>query len=179
MIPFAVYYSLYTEDGDITPKHPINCGGDDSPSVARIDKTLVPPPHSPECIIRSISYVEGFLYCVWHRLFTGITSESPINYREVWIPESGGPGSTPDIPLIFVKFDTTRHSVRPKRSSKYIEGLWQSHYENSATVDPVLQYTVQVLGPKGASQDHFPSTPTEWFAEKNCQCVSAMLAPEG
>ena len=177
MISFAVYYSLYTEDGEITPKHPINCGGDDSPSVARIDKSLIPPPHSPESIIRSISYVEGFSYCVWHRLFTGVTSESPINYREVWIPESGGPGTTPNIPLIFVKFDTTRHTVRPKPRYDDIPSLWQSHYENSATVDPVLQYTVQVLGPKGASQDHFPSTPTEWFAEKNC--VSAMLAPEG
>jgi len=112
MKPEYIYYSLYTEDGDITPKHPINCGGDDSPSVARIDKTLIPPPHSPECIMRSISYVEGFSYCAWHRLFTGITSESPINYREVWIPESGGPGSTPDKPLIFVKFDTVRHTVR-------------------------------------------------------------------
>ena len=162
MIPFTVYYSLYTEDGDITPKHPINRSGDDSPSVACIDKSLIPPPHSPESIIRSISYVEGFSYCVWHRLFVGVTSESPINYREVWIPESGGPGTTPDIPLIFVKFDTTRHTVRPRPCYDYIQGLWQSHYENSATVDPILQYTVQVLrGSQRASQVHFPSTPTE------------------
>jgi len=111
--PEYIYYSLYTEDGDITPKHQI---GDYSPSVARIDKTLVPPPHSPDSIIRCISYVEGFPYCVWHRLFIDITSESPINYREAWIPESGGPGSTPDKPLIFVKFATEKKFIRPKQS---------------------------------------------------------------
>ena len=178
MISFAVYYSLYTEDGEIKPKHPINRSGDDSPSVACIDKYLLPPPHSPESIIRSISYVEGFSYCVWHRLFVGVTSESPINYREIWIPESGGPGTTPDIPLIFVKFDTTRHTVRLRPYHYYIRGLWQSYYENSATVDPILQYTVQVLrGSQRPSVVHFPSTPTVWFAEKNW--VSAMLAPEG
>jgi hypothetical protein len=181
MIPFAVYYSLYTEDGDITSKHPINCGGGDSPFVACIDNYLVPPPHSPDCIVRCISYVEGFSYCVWHRLFTDVASESPINYREVWIPESGGPGSTPDIPLIFVKFAETRQSIGPRPHYTYIRGLWQSHYENSATVDPFFQYTVQVLSPKRSSQFHFPSIPTEWFAEKyyNLLRVSAMLAPEG
>jgi len=114
MKPEYIYYNLYTEDGDITPKHPINCSGDDSPSVACIDNYLVPPPHSPDSIVRCISYVEGFSYCVWHRLFIDVASESPINYREVWIPESGGPGSTPDIPLIFVKFSGTRQSVRPE-----------------------------------------------------------------
>ena len=139
MIPFAVYYSLYTEDGNITPKNQINCGGYDTLSVARIDKTLVPPPRSPDSIIRYISYVEGFSYCVWHRLFIGLTSESPINYREAWIPESGGPGSTPDKPLIFVKFATEKQSIRPKQSRGYITCLWQSHYKNSATIDPIFQ----------------------------------------
>lgn len=120
MMPEYIYYSLYTEDGDITPKHPINCGGDDSHSVARIDNYLVPPPHSPDSIIRCISYVEGFSYCVWHRLFIDVASESPINYRAEWIPESGGPGSTPDTPLIFVKFAATRQSIGPMPYYTYI-----------------------------------------------------------
>ena len=177
MIPFTVYYSLYTEDGDITPEHPINCNGDDSPSVARIDKTLVPPPHSPDSIIRCISYIEGFSYCAWHRLFTSVTSKSPINYMDAWVPERGGPGSTPDTPLIFVKFAARKLFIRPDRGGGWISCLWQSHYENSATTDPIFQYTVRVLSPERTTLVHFPSTPTEWFARKNC--VSAMLAPEG
>ena len=132
MIPFTVYYSLYTEDGDITPKHPINCSSDDSPSVARIDKTLVPPPHSPDSIIRFISYVEGFSYCAWHRLFTSVTSKSPINYMDAWVPERGGPGSTPDTPLIFVKFATRR------QLSDRIKVLTPLHVCDSLTTKIVL-----------------------------------------
>ena len=76
-----------------------------------------------------------------------------------------------------MKFATGKQSLRPKLKLGYIICLWQSHYENSASIDPIFQYTVQVLSPQRSSEVHFPSTPTEWFA-KNYR-VSAMLAPEG
>jgi hypothetical protein len=102
MISSAVYYSPYTEEGEIRARHPVNPDAEDSPSVARIDNNLVPPPHTIDSTIRYISFVEGLTYSPWHRLFSDIASESPIN-DESLLMLNGGPGSKLERPLIFVK----------------------------------------------------------------------------
>jgi hypothetical protein len=101
----AVYYSPYTEAGEILAKHPVNTDAQDYPSIARIDNKLVPPPHTVNSIIRCISFVEGFPYSFWHRLFIDITHESPIGDtgKTHLTLTSGGPGSMPEIPLAFVR----------------------------------------------------------------------------
>jgi len=101
--PRYIYYNLYTEDGEIPAKHPLNPDADDSPSLARIDNYLVPPPHTLNSIIRCISDVEGFSYNGWHQMFIDIASESPINDNDVLILKSGDPGAMPEKPLAFVR----------------------------------------------------------------------------
>jgi hypothetical protein len=60
-----------------------------------------------DSVIRCISYVEGFPYSFWHRLFIDITHESPIgNTGKTRLTlKSGVPGSMPEWPLAFVEAD--------------------------------------------------------------------------
>jgi len=98
-----IYYSLYTEDGVIEPKQAFKTYADGSPSIARIDKNLLPPRHDLDAVIGCIAYVEGFSPCVWHQLFASIVSGSPIDDLNVWDMQRGCPGSLPERPLVFVK----------------------------------------------------------------------------
>jgi hypothetical protein len=115
----AVYYSPYTEAGEILAKHPVNTDAQDYPSIARIDNKLVPPPHTVNSIIRCISFVEGFPYSFWHRLFIDITHESPIgNTGKTRLTlTSGAPGSMPEIPLTFVQAAEMKQGKRIRYSS--------------------------------------------------------------
>ena len=99
----AVYYFLYTEDGAIEPKQAFKTYDNGSPSIARIDKNLLPPRHGLDAVIRCIAYVEGFSPCVWHQLFASIDSELPIDDLNVWDMQRGSPGFQPEKPLVFVK----------------------------------------------------------------------------
>ena len=87
---------------------------DGSPSIARIDKNLLPPPHDLDAVIRCIVYVEGFSPNVWHQIFSSIASESPIEDLNVWDMRHGCPGSLPEKPLIFVKSAQMNHPFRIK-----------------------------------------------------------------
>jgi len=98
-----IYYCLYTEDGVIEPKKAFKTSTNNTPSIARINKNLIPPVHNLDAVIRCISYVEGFSPCVWHQIFTDLLSELPINDMDVWGMQNGCPGSLPERPLVFVK----------------------------------------------------------------------------
>jgi hypothetical protein len=108
----TVYYSLYTEDGPIRAKNPINPDVDDCPSIARIDNNLVPPPHTLKSIIRHISHVESFSYSFWHRVFVDIASDSHMDDGSILILRSGAPGSVPEQPLMFVRSDAMTKPLR-------------------------------------------------------------------
>jgi len=101
--PQYIYYKLYAEDGEIPPKHPIYPRANDPPSPARIVNYFVPPPHTVNAIIRSISHAEGFSNNFWDQLFIDIASEKPMDDENVLILENGGPGATPERPLAFVR----------------------------------------------------------------------------
>jgi len=103
-----IYYSLYTEDGVIEPKQAFKTYADGSPSIARIDKNLLPPRHDLDALIRCIAYVEEFSPCVWHQLFASVVSGSPIDDLNVWDMQRGCPGSLPERPLVFVAAEMKR-----------------------------------------------------------------------
>ncbi|KIM88097.1 hypothetical protein PILCRDRAFT_814001 [Piloderma croceum F 1598] len=116
--PQYIYYCLYTEYDIIEPKQAFKTYADGSPSIARIDINLIPPLHNLDAVIRCISYVEEWLPCVWHQLFTSIVSASPIDDLDVWGMQRGCPGSLLERPLICVK---SAGMVRQLEiSSKYV-----------------------------------------------------------
>ena len=98
-----VYYSLYTEEGVIEPKISFKTYSDGSPSIARINRNLIPPQYDRDAVIRCIAYVEGFSPCIWHQLFASVVSKSPIDALNIWDMQPGCPGSLPERPLVFVK----------------------------------------------------------------------------
>lgn len=99
----AVYYCLYSENGLIEPKDPFKTYAGSAPSVARIEKSLIPPPHDLDAVIRCISFVERFETCVWHQLYLDTVSESPRDDLDVWDMRHGCSGSLPERPLVFVQ----------------------------------------------------------------------------
>lgn len=109
---FTVYYKLYAEHGEIPAKHPIYPNTDQFRSLARIDVKLIPPPHTLYTLIRCISFFEDFPYDGWHQLFGDIASESPLKNENALVRRSGGPGSTPERPLAFVRSAEMAQRIR-------------------------------------------------------------------
>jgi hypothetical protein len=124
--PQYIYYKLYAEDGEIPPKHPIYPGANDPPSPARIVNYFVPPPHTVNAIIRSISHAEGFSNNFWDQLFIDIASEKPMDDENVLILENGGPGATPERPLAFVRSGEMSKCGKLKRGACIYRNLQPS-----------------------------------------------------
>jgi len=168
--PQYIYYNLYTEDGEVQVKRPINPGAHNSPSVARIDNNLIPPPHTINSIIRCISYTEGFEYGFWHQLFVDIASESPINDNEFLILRSGGPGSTPERPLTFVRSSEMKKYIKAKYSMSGREGFLTTNRNEILSTDGVVRREAST--PKGKVDHLHQSTPvTSVFNLPQYDCV--------
>ncbi|KIM83166.1 hypothetical protein PILCRDRAFT_7564 [Piloderma croceum F 1598] len=140
--PRYIYYSPYTESGGIRAAYPINPDAEDSPSIARIDDNLVPLPHTVDSIIRCISYVEGFPYSFWHRLFIDITNESPIcdTSKTRLTLTSGGPGSMPERPLTFVQAaELKQRKLINHSSSRHYPGFLSVNTDDIIYIDGVVR----------------------------------------
>ncbi|KIM75860.1 hypothetical protein PILCRDRAFT_826886 [Piloderma croceum F 1598] len=141
--PQYIYYSPYTEAGEIRAAYPVNPDAEDSPSIARIDNNLVPPPHTVDSVIRCISFVEGFPYSFWHRLFVDITHESPIgNISATRLTlTNGGPGSMPERPLTFVQAAELkeRRSILSPRSYGAGSGFLSVNKYDGIYIDGVVR----------------------------------------
>lgn len=95
----AVYYRLFTEDGEVPSKCPVN---KDDPSLARIDARLIAPPHTVASIKRCLANFEGLGYFISAssaKLYVNLLSESPMDREHVSILTSHRPGSTPEEPM--------------------------------------------------------------------------------
>jgi len=100
--PRYVYYRMYTPEGDMPSKHPIDA---DDPSLARLDPTLVAPPHTSESIKRLISRVEEKPGLVSGQLFADMWCESPMDGSHIPILSEDCPGLTPESPMAIVQTD--------------------------------------------------------------------------
>jgi hypothetical protein len=113
----SVYYRVYTEDGAIPSKHPLDSN---NPYVARIEAHLVTPPHTVASIKRYLSKVEKLGDRCTTRLYTSASSATPAEDGEhVAILTGTGPGSTPEQPLALVRVEDS-DSKKANRQS----GLW-------------------------------------------------------
>lgn len=113
-VSVAVYYRLYTADGDVTSKNPID---PDDASLARIDANLVPPPHTARSITRCISIYERDPRFLHSNLFVNIFSEVPIDTGHFSILAREGPGSSPEEPLALVECSPVEVASSSRRSA--------------------------------------------------------------
>jgi hypothetical protein len=99
-----VYYQVYKNNTAVKSKQPAHL----DPYVGRINIDLVSPPHTAKSIVRCISRNEE-LDNMESRLFTNISSESPIGEGHVSILTGDRPGSTPEDPMAFVTIGKLPH----------------------------------------------------------------------
>jgi hypothetical protein len=97
---FSVYYRVYTEDGAIPTKHPTYS---DDMYLGRIMAELVAPPHTATSIMRYISKIEEIDHSPKSKLFSDISSKSPMSDGIISILTSGCPGSMPENPMAFLR----------------------------------------------------------------------------
>ena len=95
---YTVYYLVYTENGALLSKNPIQSH---NPHLGRIWAKQVTPPHTVASLKQCICKVEGIPQgaCIRAQLFATMLSESALSDGAVSILASGGLGSTPDDPI--------------------------------------------------------------------------------
>jgi hypothetical protein len=96
---FSVYYRVYTEDGAIPTKHPISSN---NMYLGCIVAELVAPPHTASSIMRYISKIEEIDHSPKSKLFSNLSSKSPISDGIISILTSGCAGSMPEDPMAFL-----------------------------------------------------------------------------
>jgi hypothetical protein len=95
-----VYYRIYTEDGAIISKQPIFGSGE--LSLGRIDINTIPPPHTFASVKLRIAKAEQLDNARNAKLFTDMSSKSPIDAKQVSILNSNPPGSDAEHPMVYV-----------------------------------------------------------------------------
>ena len=96
-----VYYRIYTEDGSIPSKTPVN---PDDPFTGRIVVKFVPPPHNAKAIKRSIAKVENIKDRERTTIFLTPYSKSPMDDADKFTSHNDctGPGYSADAPVALV-----------------------------------------------------------------------------
>jgi hypothetical protein len=94
-----VYYRIYTEDGAIISKHPVDS---EDLSLGRIDIITIAPPHTITSIKLRIAKAEQLSRTSSAKLFADMSSESPIDPARISILTCDRPGSKPEKPMIYV-----------------------------------------------------------------------------
>lgn len=107
-----VYYRLYTYEGEMETKHPIDR---EDISLARIDAKLISPPHKTGSIKRFISRYEGNPSLTYGNLFADIWSEYPLNDEYISILARDSPGHSPEEPIAIVHIDDRDNLASPLR----------------------------------------------------------------
>jgi hypothetical protein len=97
---FVVYYRVYTEDGAIPSKAPINT---EDPYLARIAAKSVAPPHRVSSLKRCMSKVENIVNYRNSSLFLSISSHTLMDDgHRLSLLNRSGPGPTPQEPMALV-----------------------------------------------------------------------------
>lgn len=95
-----MYYRIYTEDGAIISKQPIY--GSEDLSLGRIDIDTITPPHTITSVKLRIAKAEQLDNARNAKLFTDMSSESPMDATRVSILNSNRPGSDAAHPMVYV-----------------------------------------------------------------------------
>ena len=95
-----MYYRIYTEDGAIISKQPVDSSGD--LSLGRIDIDTIAPPHTISSIKLRIAKAEQLGNASNGKLYANMLSESPMDATRVSILNSDRPGSNADNPMVYV-----------------------------------------------------------------------------
>jgi hypothetical protein len=96
----AVYYRIYTEDGATISKQPVFGSG--NLSLGRIDINTITPPHTIDSVKLRIAKAEQLDNARNAKLFTDMSSESPMDVKQVSILNSNRPGSDAEHPMVYV-----------------------------------------------------------------------------
>ncbi|KIM73953.1 hypothetical protein PILCRDRAFT_828691 [Piloderma croceum F 1598] len=108
--PHYIYYRLYTYEGEIQTKHPIDS---QDISLARIDANLITPPHTTNSVKRFISRYEGDSALALGNLFDSVLSDHPMNNDYISILSGDGPGCRPEQPMAIVHINDQDSDLVP------------------------------------------------------------------
>ena len=100
-----MYYRIYTEDGAILTKQPIDS---QHPSLGRINVDAIALPHTTASIKRCIARAEQLGYPISSQLFASISSESPMSEARVELMTNGFPGFNPENPMVYVHIPSVK-----------------------------------------------------------------------
>jgi len=104
-----LYYRIYTEDGATISKQPADSSGD--LSLGRIDIDTIAPPHTITSIKLRIARAEQLGKASNAKLFTNMSSESPMDATRVSILNNDRPGSV-DNPMVYVYSSSVQLRVK-------------------------------------------------------------------
>jgi hypothetical protein len=133
-----VYYRIYTEDGAIISKQPILGSGDIS--LGRIDINTITPPHTITSVKLRIGKAEQLDNARSAKLFTDMSSESPMDVKRLSILNSNRPGSDAEHPMVYVHSGSVQ--------LRATESLCQSTFQclRKIPYSPFFQLGVLTLG---------------------------------
>jgi hypothetical protein len=95
-----VYYRVYTENGEMPSKYPIN---KKDPSLTRIRALSVAPPHTVASIKRCLCSIEKIGDYNGSKIFSDLSSEDPLEEGHIPLMAYEGPGATPEWPMVLVR----------------------------------------------------------------------------
>ena len=122
---FVVYYRVYTEDGAIPSKTPLNAG---DPYLARILAKSVAPPHTVSSLKRCLSKVESIVNHRQTSLYLSTSSQTPMDDgHRLSLLNGSGPGSIPQEPMALVvkSSESERNTLAAVRTSANISASFR------------------------------------------------------
>ena len=100
-----MYYKIYTEDGAILTKHPIDF---QNPSLGRINVDALPLPHTTASIKRCITRAEQLGCHIRGQLYASISGNSPIGETRASLTTDDFPGSNSKDPMVYIHFPSVK-----------------------------------------------------------------------
>jgi hypothetical protein len=104
-----VYYRIYTEDGAIPSKHPVNPS---DLSLGRINIEVITPPHTIDSIKRCVAKAEQLGGASSSKLFKNMESETTMDTAKVSVLGGGDRlGSSEEDPMVYVHSSGVEYRV--------------------------------------------------------------------
>jgi len=95
-----LYYRVYTENGEMASRHPVNSK---DPSLTRVRALAVAPPHTVASIKRCLCTIEHIGNYDGAKIFETLSSETPMEEGHVSLMAHDGPGATSESPMVLVR----------------------------------------------------------------------------
>lgn len=121
-----MYYRLYTEDGAIPSKHPVNPS---DLSLGRINIDVITPPHTIDSIKRCVAKAEQLGPVCRSKLFKNMESEMPMDTAKLSVLGGGDRlGVSEEDPMVYihsrgVEYRATQTACRSKFDNLDINAL--------------------------------------------------------